>query len=216
MARALLAGALLAVSLSLPSAAQYARPAGDAEVLDEAGYFRALSDFTQGRVTLLALTYSRCTDDQGCARAIAALRETRALLRSQPVLEKRVRLVSLSIDPVNDVPRSLAAYAALARGAGRGADWRFLTTLSPRRLAPILAGLDPRVPAPAASAGIPLLPEHLGVYLLDSQGNVRQNYAIASASPRAILADIRTLEREQRLPPRDLLSASPDATRTAR
>jgi len=216
MARAFLAGAILAVSLSLPATAQYARPAGDAEVLDEAGYFRALSDFTQGRVTLLALTYARCADEQGCARAMAALRETRSLLRSEPALQKRVRLVSLSIDPVHDVPRSLAAYAALSRGAGSGADWRFVTTLSPRRLVPILAGLDPRMPAPAAAETAPLLPEHLGVYLLDAQGSVRQNYAIASASPRAILADIRALDREQRLPPRELLSASPDPTRTAR
>jgi cytochrome oxidase Cu insertion factor (SCO1/SenC/PrrC family) len=212
MARAFLAGAIFAVSLSLPVAAQYARPAGDSEVLDEAGYFRALADFTQGRVTLLALTYSRCVDEQGCARATAALRETRALLRAEPTLQKRVRLVSLSIDPVHDVPRSLAAFAAAARGAAGGADWRFVTTLSPRRLASILAGLDPRLPAPAAGSA-PLLPDHLGVYLLDSQGSVRQNYALASASPRAILADMRMLDREQRLPPRELLSASPQPTR---
>src|SRR5260221_8301525 len=121
MARAFLAGAIFAVSLSLPVAAQYARPAGDAEVLDEAGYFRTLSDFTQGRVTLLALTYSRCIDEQGCARATAALRETRSLLRADPTLQKRVRLVSLSIDPVHDVPRSLAAFAAASRGAASGA-----------------------------------------------------------------------------------------------
>ncbi len=213
MARAFLAGAIFAVSLSLPVAAQYARPAGDAEVLDEAGYFRTLSDFTQGRVTLLALTYSRCIDEQGCARATAALRETRSLLRADPALQKRVRLVSLSIDPVHDVPRSLAAFAAASRGAASGADWRFVTTLSPRRLASILAGLDPRLPAPAAAGSVPLLPEHLGVYLLDAQGSVRQNYALASASPRAIIADMRTLDREQRMPPRDFLSASPLPTR---
>ncbi len=124
-----------------------------------------------------------------------------------------MRLVSLSIDPVRDVPRSLAAFAAASRGAASGADWRFVTTLSPRRLAPILAGLDPRLPAPAAAGSVPLLPEHLGVYLLDAQGSVRQNYALASASPRAIIADMRTLDREQRMPPRDFLSASPQPTR---
>src|SRR5258706_5917403 len=185
MARAFLAGAIFAVSLSLPVAAQYARPAGDAEVLDEAGYFRTLSDFTQGRVTLLALTYSRCIDEQGCARATAALRETRSLLRADPALQKRVRLVSLSIDPVHDVPRSLAAFAAASRGAGSGADWRFVTTLSPRRLASILAGLDPRLPAPAAGGAPPPLPQHPAGYLIHPQGRVRPNYAIASSAPRA-------------------------------
>jgi cytochrome oxidase Cu insertion factor (SCO1/SenC/PrrC family) len=206
----------VAAALSLPVGAQYSRPAGDAEVLDEAGYFRTLAEFTQGRVTLLALAYARCADEQGCGRATAALRETRALLRAEPLLQKRVRLVTLSIDPAHDLPRPLAAFAAHARGDAPGADWSFVTTLSPRRLSLILSGLDSRLPVPGAFDDPATLPEYLGVYLLDTQGNVRQTYAIASAAARAILADIRALDREQRLPPPTLLSASREAIRSPR
>ena len=224
MARPGIAGALVALALALPATAAahpgeapaplgFAPPAPgtyrlppiqaapDGEVLDDAGYFRPLSDFTRGRITLLGLIYTRCADPEGCPRATWAFREVRALLRSEPALRDRVRLVSLSFDPVHDVPDVVASYGARARSGSRGVDWHFVTTLSTRQLAPILDGFGQDLQVAADSKGVAGTEEFshtLKVFLLDAEGAVREIYSTAYLMPQMILNDIRTLDQEQR------------------
>ena len=92
-------------------------------MLDDSGRFRSLAEFTRGRITLLGFIYTRCADPEGCPRATWAFNEVRALLREDPALQARTRLVSLSFDPVHDRPRVIAAYAARSGGSRRGAHW---------------------------------------------------------------------------------------------
>jgi cytochrome oxidase Cu insertion factor (SCO1/SenC/PrrC family) len=222
MARAALAGALSIFALALPARAHpleatptpdfvppapgtYRLPpiqaAPDGEVLDDAGYFRGLSQFTRGRITLLGLVYTRCSDPDGCPRATWAFKEVRSLLRSDAALQGRVRLVSLSFDPVHDVPEVIGEYGARARGNAPGADWHFLTTASTRSLAPLLDGFgqDLSVSASAsASPGTQEFAHYLKVFLLDANGAVREIYSTAYLMPRMIVNDIRTLDAEQR------------------
>jgi cytochrome oxidase Cu insertion factor (SCO1/SenC/PrrC family) len=222
MARAAIASGLALLALALPAAAHpvedsptpefvppapgtYRLPpiqaAPDGEVLDDAGYFRALAEFTRGRITLLGLVYTRCSDPDGCPRATWAFKEVRSLLQSDAALASRVRMVSLSFDPVHDVPEVLGDYALHARGAARGADWHFLTTASTRRLAPLLEGFgqDLRVAAGSSAApGAEEFTHHLKVFLLDPAGVVREIYSTAYLAPRMIVNDIRTLDAEQR------------------
>jgi cytochrome oxidase Cu insertion factor (SCO1/SenC/PrrC family) len=177
------------------------QPAPDGEVLDSAGAAHPLSDFTHGRITLLGLVYTRCTDPDGCPRAAWAFNEVRSLLRADPTLGKRVRLVSLSFDPANDVPEVIDRYARRSRGRGSGADWHFLTTVSTDRIAPILEGFgqDLRVAADADASAAPRDFSHtLKVFLIDAQGQVREIYSTAYLMPRMVVNDMRTLDRERR------------------
>jgi protein SCO1 len=217
---AALAGALLALGLPIgahqgeapasldfipPAAGTYRLPpiqaAPQGEVLDAAGRARALADFTRGRITLLGLVYTRCADPEGCPRATWAFSEVRALLRENPGLQSRTRLVSLSFDPVHDRPRVISAYAARFGASRRGADWHFLTTSSARALAPILDGFGQDLSVAADSSAVPGTEEFthsLKVFLIDPAGMVREIYSTGYLMPRMILNDIRTLDGERR------------------
>ena len=174
-------------------------PAG--EVIDSKGRARNLADFTHGRITLVGLVYTRCNDSEGCPRATWAFNAVRTALRDHPALQARVRLVTLSFDPVHDDYRSLAAWGT-RMGAGRpGAEWHFLTTRSRRELVPILEGFgqDLRVEAGSrARPGTEAFSHTLKVFLLDPAGVVREIYSTAYLMPAMIVNDIETLAREAR------------------
>lgn len=174
-----------------------------ASVLDEAGRPRELARLMHGRITLLGLLYTRCTDPDGCPRATWAFSRVRSLLHADPALERRVMLASLSFDPVHDTPDAMAAYAAEVRGDSSGADWRFLTTRSGAALAPVLQSLGQGVsalPGPAEDFA-----HTVKVYLVDARGDVREIYSSAYLVPEMILNDIRTLALEH---PHSAASAS--------
>ena len=171
------------------------QPAPSGQLMDESGQARELADLTRGRITLLGLVYTRCSDPDGCPRATWAFTEVRALLRRDPALERRVRLITLSFDPDHDDASAMADYAAQVRGRSRGADWRFLTARSNAELAPILEALGQdvsRVPGSAEDF------EHtVKVYLVDPRSRVREIYSSAYLAPAMIVNDMRTLERER-------------------
>ncbi len=212
------AGALLALALAAaahqepapplgfepPAAGTYRLPpiqaAPTGAVLDIAGRPRSLADFTRGRITLLGLIYTRCADAEGCPRGTWAFNEVRALLREDPALQARTRLVSLSFDPVHDRPRVIAAYAAQSGGSRRGADWHFLTTASRAALAPILDGFGQDLSVATDSRAVPGTEEFthsLKAFLIDRDGTVREIYSTAYLMPRMIVNDIRTLDGER-------------------
>ena len=183
-----------------PPAGSYALPpiqaAPDGEVLDGDGYFRPLSEFTRGRITLLGLVYTRCADPEGCPRATWAFSAVRNLLRAHPQLERRVRLVTLSFDPAHDTYEAIRAYGQRMRGARGGAEWHFLTTRSRRALDPILDGFGQDLRVEAGSRAVPGTEEFthtLKVFLLDPEGRVREIYSTAWLMPAMMLNDIRTL-----------------------
>ena len=164
-------------------------------VLDESGRAHGLARLTRGRITLLGLLYTHCSDPDGCPRATWAFSRVRALLREDGALEARVRLASLSFDPRRDTPVVMADYASQVRGREPGAEWRFLTTRSPRETASILAALDQDV---RRLPGSPADFEHtVKVYLFDERGRVREIYSSAYLVPEMIVNDMRTLALER-------------------
>jgi cytochrome oxidase Cu insertion factor (SCO1/SenC/PrrC family) len=213
------AEALLLAALALPAAAHEAgaplafavppvgsyrlppiQAAPEGEVLDDRGRARRLSEFTRGRITVVGLVYTRCADADACPRATWAFSELRRLLRADPELQSRVRLVTLSFDPVHDQPGVMAAFAARSRGSPRGAEWSFLTTRSPQALEPILEGFGQDLRVAADSQAVPGTQEFthtLKVFLVDPAARVREIYSTAYLMPPMIVNDIRTLDRER-------------------
>jgi cytochrome oxidase Cu insertion factor (SCO1/SenC/PrrC family) len=114
-----------------------------------------------------------------------------------PALRGRVRLVSLSFDPVNDTPEAMRAYGGEhARNAE--VPWHFLTTYSMLFLQPILDafGQDVEIELDAKGAPTRARTHLLKVFLLDQQGQVREIYSSAFLHPDVIVNDLRTLALE--------------------
>jgi protein SCO1/2 len=199
-AAALLLAASHATAFDPPPPGSYALPpiqqAPRGEVIDETGNSLSLERLLQGRIVLLGLVYTHCNDPEGCPRATWAFGEVRKLLRREPALERRVRLLSLSFDPAHDDARAIAEYALHARGRARGAEWRFLTTRSDAQLAPILEALGQDVSRVPGS--VEAFEHTVKVFLVDDRGRVREIYSSAYLMPAMIVNDIRTLDREPR------------------
>jgi len=172
--------------------------AGDGRVLGADSSVVALRDLVRGRVTLLSFIYTRCADATACPLATGVLREIHAAGQNDPELSRSLRLITLSFDPQHDTPAVMADYASVHRDEPGGPEWLFLTSASPRDLAPILESYGQRVnrkPNPASPLG-PLY-HLLRVYLIDRDGMIRNIYSSGLLDPRLVLADVRTLMLEE-------------------
>jgi protein SCO1 len=186
-----------------PPAGSYRLPAiqaaPDGNVLDEDGRRHRLSEYTRGRVTLLALIYTYCTDPLGCPLAQSTSFTLAERIRADPRLNGRARFVSLSFDPVNDTPAAMRAYGGNNRRRGGPLPWHFLTTRSVAELAPILDGLGQEIELVAGGPGQPVrtFSHMLKLFLVDRDGRVREIYSTAFLHPEVMLNDIRTLVMEE-------------------
>ena len=93
--------------------------APDGSVLDLEGRRRSLARFTSGKITLLGFIYTSCADPHGCPLAYQVFHTVRHRVSEDPALRERVRLVSLSFDPVRDTPAVMRQYAADVPRNGR-------------------------------------------------------------------------------------------------
>ena len=184
-----------------PAPGSYALPpiqaAADGWVLEGNWLPRRLSHYTHGALTLLSFVYTYCTDPIGCPLAYATFDTVKRRVLADPALRGRVRLVSLSFDPVNDTPDAMRVYGG---EHARSADlpWHFLTTYSTRFLKPILDdfGQDVEIELDAKGAPTRARAHLLKVFLLDRDGQVREIYSTAFLHPDVILNDMRTLALE--------------------
>jgi cytochrome oxidase Cu insertion factor (SCO1/SenC/PrrC family) len=172
--------------------------APDGSVLDTRHRKAKLSQYTQGKVTLLSLMYTSCSDEKGCPLAFYTLEVIKRDLQKSGVTRGRVRLVSLSFDPGHDTPEVMRAYAGkhdAAAGNKNRIPWYFLTTESSEQLRPLLDGLDQDVSVPADSTGEPPreLKHVLKVFLIDKQGWVREIYSTSFLVPQVVINDVQTL-----------------------
>ena len=169
-------------------------------VLDSEGRARRLAEFTTGKVTLFAFVYTACTDARGCPLALGVMHTLKAAIEADPALRGQVRFVSMSFDPTHDTPAVMRSYGGAAGGPGAVLPWHFLTTQSPRQLAPLLAGFGQDVDLAANADGLPALSHLLKLYLIDASGSVREIYSPAFLQPATILGDMRTLAGESARP----------------
>ena len=175
------------------------QPATEGAVLDVDGRRRKLSEFTRGRVTLLAFMYSSCADPNGCPYALTVMHLVKNELEKLPESRGRVRFVSLSFDPVRDTPQVIALYGRDGGGAKQHVAWDFLTTRSRRDLLPILDGFGQDVGVNVdKTTGKPVgtYSHVLKVFLIDRNGSVREIYTTDYLLPGMVLNDIKTLLME--------------------
>jgi cytochrome oxidase Cu insertion factor (SCO1/SenC/PrrC family) len=103
----------------------------------------------------------------------------------------------LSFDPERDTPEAMARFAAGVRRAGL--DWQFLTTESEAALTPILAGYGQALVQERDAAGDETggIAHVLRVFLIDPSGRIRNEYSASFLDAEFVVADLRTLLREE-------------------
>ena len=174
------------------------KPAADGSLLDSAGKPVRLAELTHGRITVMSFIYTRCAAARACPMATGVLMKLHRASAEDAALAEKLRLVSMSFDPINDTPARMAAYSSLASSRTNAAPWSFVTARSPAELQPILAAYGQAVDK-KQNAGDPTGPlnHSLRVFLVDAAGNLRNIYSSGTLDPRLVLADIRTLMLEE-------------------
>lgn len=142
----------------------------------------------RNRVVLLSFIYTRC------ATACPLLTKRLALLQERLVesglLERRVYLLSVTVDPQRDSAEELDRYASHFAAAAQG--WRFLRD-EPERLEGVLTAYhewtrrqdDGEIDHPAR------------IYLIDAGGYIREIYSLSFFDERQALVDILALVGER-------------------
>jgi cytochrome oxidase Cu insertion factor (SCO1/SenC/PrrC family) len=202
-------GARPAMDYVPPAAGTYPlhviQAAPEGTVIDAAGRPHALSEYTRGRVTLLSLIYTYCTEPTGCALAYDTQLELGKRIVADPALHGRARFVSLSFDPLNDGPETMRLYGGRNARNDGPLPWHFLTTRSVRALQPILESLGQDIAVELDERGRPTrtISHMLKLFLIDRDGRVREIYSTEFLHPEAMLNDLRTLimEEDGRRPP---------------
>lgn len=205
---AVLAPGYAPLAFPLPAAGSYQLPplwsAADGAVVDTDGRSLRLHDLLGDRYVVLSFIFTRCSDVNGCPLATYVLKELQERLRTDPLMNGRVRLLSLSFDPGHDTPAVLKRYAA--RVQAPDFDWRFLTTRTQVELEPILRAYDQTVLRDYDAEGRELgtISHLLRVYLIDRQRRIRNVYSVNFLHVDTVANDIRTLYAEDQ-PPRAYL-----------
>lgn len=178
-------GVALAIALLFASAqAEAAPPAAlrDLHLLDQSA--RRIEPATlDGRVLLLNFVFTGCSTS--CPLQTHELAELRRGLDA-PVRE-RSAFLSVSVDPLNDTPAALAAFARRMGADQPG--WRFATG-SPAQVHTLLErmqALDPRRPQPAPAD------HRTSLWLFDREGNLVQRYSGTPVDRRRLADEIGRL-----------------------
>jgi len=180
-----------------PAARSYSLPslgkAADGVLLDSSGTPATLHELYDDKTVVLSFIYTSCPDVNGCPLATFVLSQVQQRLSSDESLADKVRLVSVSFDPANDSPDVMADYGDSFRR--HDIDWRFLTTESEERLAPILNDYDQAVIRDVGPDGelIGSMSHILRVFLIDTNKHIRNIYSPSFLHPDILLADILTV-----------------------
>lgn len=177
-------------------------PAGDGQVLRSDGSSTTLHSLMDGeRLSVLSFIYTRCPDPNGCPLATHVLKRLRREIDTREGLVGEVQFLTLSFDPAWDTPQVIGEYAALVDRPTRenATPWQFLTTASPRALAPILAAYDQTVIESVDGEGNALgaYSHILRVYLIDRRRELRNIYNVGFLHPDILAADLLTLLDER-------------------
>jgi protein SCO1/2 len=190
-------GIVLAVALAL--AARWMHPRPPLPILGRVPSFHLVDEhgaaFTNesmmGHVSVVDFIFTRCTSS--CPRLTARMAALQDELGRRA---RKVRLVSFSVDPENDTPPVLAAYAAKA-----GADptrWTFVTGSADDMVRAVVLGF--KISAAKVSTGANDYDVIHGdwLVLVDRAGDMRGYYPVGQEDEfRALLRDVTRLANEK-------------------
>ncbi len=173
-------------SLSTTPSLSVIKPAPDFTLLDTAGQSVSLSAL-RGNVVLLSFIYTSCPS--ACPLLTARMSLLWKRLSRDGADAQRVRFVSITVDPARDSAGVLQEYAN--RFKVDTATWKFLRE-EPQKLGPALAAYDEWTrPQPDGEIDHPAR-----LYLIDSQGRIREIYSISFFDERQVFFDIQALLSE--------------------
>jgi len=185
-----------AAAFVLPEPGSYELPpiahVADFALQDETGAPAPLLDLAPDQVAIVSFVYTRCSDGRGCPAALAVLQRLDRAVAADATLAARVRIATVSFDPVHDTP---VRMADLRRALAPRSQWRFLTARTPDEIAPVLAafGQDALPLVGDGENALGLYRHVLKVFLVDARGAVRNVYSSGFLSPELLLVDARTV-----------------------
>ena len=177
-----------------PPPGSYELPAidrvGEHVLLDANGLPSRFPGLAPGQVAVISFVYSGC--GQACPAALATLQRLDRALSERAQLTGKVRLVTVSFDPVQDTPERMAE---LRRHLAPHSEWRFVTAPDGQALEPVLADYGQRVMrlVDPSGADTGVLRHVLKVFLVDESLRVRNVYSAGLMDARLILNDIQTV-----------------------
>ena len=221
------------LSFTPPAPGSYSLPAidsaGGGEVLNSAGDKLQLDDLYGDKVTLLSFIYRTCDDANGCPLSTMVLHTTARKIAESDALKDKLRLITLSFDPLYDTPQVMQDFAESIVG-DTGLDWHFLTSQSDTHIQPILQSYQQSVVVDdqavddqatdnqtlGEDANKPTgrkFSHLLRVFLIDTNKQIRNIYSLAFLHPDVLINDVKTLLMEDSSAPQENLVAPIKAAR---
>jgi cytochrome oxidase Cu insertion factor (SCO1/SenC/PrrC family) len=186
----------------LPEPGSYELPVidrvGRYELLNASGERVPLLEIESGGCAVVSFVYASCPDAGGCPMVLASLRRMDRTLASKSDFAKRVQLVTVSFDPINDTPERLAVLRDHLKPIG---EWHFRTAGSDREIRPVLDdfGQDAlRLVAAEDGKSLGVIRHIAKVFLIDSNHSIRNIYSTGFLDHEILLRDIETLLLEER------------------
>lgn len=170
--------------------------AASGAIIDSTGEQLQLGELMAGRITVLSFIYRACDDVNGCPLATYVMHQVRSSLEAHGDLSDRVRLVSMSFDPVNDTAAAMDAYKKSFQSSS--IDWRFVTAPSIEALEPVLEAYDQPISRTALEDDTISVNHMLRVFLIDANGSIRNIYSAGLLHAETLFHDVLTLEQERK------------------
>jgi len=170
--------------------------AASGDIIDSSGEHLQLGELMAGRITILSFIYRACDDVNGCPLATYVMHQVRSSLEAEGNLADRVRLVSMSFDPLNDTAAAMDAYKKSFKNST--IDWRFVTAPSVDALKPVLEAYDQPMSQTALEDDSISINHMLRVFLIDANGSIRNVYSASLLHAETLFHDVLTLEQESR------------------
>jgi len=168
--------------------------AAGGDIIDSSGEKLQLDELMSGRVSVLSFIYRACNDVNGCPLATFVMHQLRAHLEEHGGLSDRVRLISMSFDPVHDTADAMDAYKQSFEDSP--IDWRFVTAPTLEALQPILDAYDQPLSKTALDDDSISINHMLRVFLVDANGVIRNVYSANLLHAETLFNDILTLDKE--------------------
>ncbi|WP_457600390.1 SCO family protein [Hydrogenivirga sp.] len=164
----------------------------DHTLLDHRGKKVSLLKVKDVKIAVVSFIYTNCPDKFGCPLSNFIMSQLYKEVLKDPLLKKKVVLITISFDPERDRPEVLARYR---EWLGAGEEWLFLTASNEESLKPVLKDFGQRVQKLYREDGrwTGIFRHVLKIYLLDGDNWVRNIYSTGMVNTPLILSDIKTL-----------------------